>query len=410
VDPPPAAVGDLRTVAVWGGPAPAELGGIYRRLRSASINDAGEVVFAAELGGSPAASAIVRVTGDRDTVLVRAGDPAPGGGRYEWFGEVDIGDDGSVLFQAELTGSQASEGVFLQTATGTKAVARSGDRSPAGLEYTAFRGLTLTSYPLDGAPYFRLAYIAHTAGDRRTFVIWPSYRAPCTVLTTGDPVAGGELENFWISRLGFAVCVVAQVRRDAGLRRVALLANEDQLTWGSRLRDGGRFPELGRIGRLLEPTGMYVHHGVVTAELDDGRTVMATHPAGGDPEVFARAGDVAPGMPDQHITRFGPPVANHGLPEAGPCGVASVATLEGGAKALWLGVFTSQLPMAGAAVIPLVDGDETDDVPPASVSDFHPVKLTNTGSLLLWSALHTDGQPGEGLLVIDRLFDWYQPH
>src|SRR5262249_5554773 len=153
---------------------------------------------------------------------------------------------------------------------------------------------------------------------------------------------------------------------------------EDQVIWGSRLRDGGRLPGFGRIARLLGPPGMYIHHGFVAAELDDGRTVLVTRSGGTDPEVFAQAGDPVPGLATRRIDRFGPPLANHGLPEGGPCGIVSVVTLAGGTTALWLGVFTSQQPMAGAAMIPLVAGEPTDDEPAVRVETFRPVKLTNT--------------------------------
>jgi hypothetical protein len=394
---PLVAVGELNIVAVEGGTAPRGIGGAYRRIGSASVNDAGAIAFAAELTGSEANEVIVKVVNGRGRVLVCSGGRAPGGGRYAGFGELDLGDDGSLLFQARLADTGDPEGVFLRTAAGTRPVAR-GDRE--------YGQLTLTSYTLDGGPYFRLAYVMKLADGRRRLVIWPSYRDPSTVMTTGDQLAGGELMEFTVSRLGFAVCAVARINRDGEPRQVALLASEDQLIWGPRLREGARFPELGRITGLLAPSGMYVHHGLVAAGLDDGRTVLVTRSGGSDPEVFACSGDPAPGMPDHHITRFGSPLANHGLPAGGPCGIASVVTLSSGDPALWLGVFAGQLPMAGAAITPLVAGDYTDGSVPARVDSIDPIKLTNAGSLLLRSTLDLDGRATGGLVLLDRLFDW----
>lgn len=403
----PVEVGHLRTIAVAGDPVAFRSGGSYARIGSSSINDRGEIAFAAELVGSTAEAAtpaIVHVVGGRSTTLVRAGEPAPDGGRYAGFGEVDLGEDGSLLFEAGLAGTAADRGLFLRTESGTREVARAG----AGFPHASFGPLSLVSYQLPDGPYFRLAYVAHTLDGRRSLVIWPSYRDQSTVLTTGDPVAGGTLADFTISRGAFAVCVIAQIRSGATSRRVVLLVNEDQVLWDPRLRDGATLPDLGRITRVREGSGMYVHHGFVATELDDGRTVLVLRSGGGDPEVFARTGDTAPGLAGQQMTRFGPVLANNGLPDGGPCGIACPVELSGGARALWLGVFASQRPMAGAAIVPLFAGDYTDDQPAARVDTFTPVKLTNTGSLLLRATVAADGRSANGLLTLDRLFAWHQ--
>jgi hypothetical protein len=392
-------------VAFRGAPAPEAVGGRYRRITSASVNDTGVVVFTADLAGSASASAIISIADGRCTVLARSGEPAPGGGRYDSFGELDLGDDGSLLYQASLAGCEATEGVFLRTASGTRAVGRAGE----GTGIASFERLTLTSYLLPSGPYFRLAYLAHLADARTSLVVWPSYRDPRTVFTTGDTIAGGVLEDFTISRQAFAVCVIAHIRRDTGSRRVALLASDEHIVWGHRLRDGGRLPEVGRISRLCGPAGMYVHHGFVAVELDDGGTALVTRCAGTDPESFARSGVPVPDLPDRHIARFEPPVANHGLPEGGPCGVASVARLDDARSALWLGVFLGQQPMMGAAITPLVTGDYTDDDPAVRVDAFAPIKLTNTGTLLLRATADASGRPADGLLVLENLFDWHRP-
>ena len=399
------AVGDLRTVIAAG------TGGGYTRIGSATVNDSGVVAFAAERTSSAAkATPVITTVSERTSVeLVRAGEPAPGGGTFATFGEVDLGQDGGLLFHARLDGCDAPEGLFLQTASGIREVARVGQACPTGSAYASFAALSLTSYILDSGPYFRLAYTARLADGRAALVIWPSYREPSMVLTTGEQVAGGVVEDFTISRVGFAVCVIARVRRERGPRHVVLLANEDQLIWGSRLRDGGRFAGLGRISRIMGPPGMNVHHGFVAAELEGGRTILTTC-SGADPEVFACSGDPAPGMPDRHIARFGPPLANDGVPEADLCGIASVITLSDRSSALWLGVFGSQRPMAGAAIIPLVAGDHTDDQQsPVRVDTFTPTKLTNSGNVLLKASLNLGGRNTEGLLLLDRAFDWYRP-
>ena len=395
-------VGDLRLVARSGDQAPRELGGGCRRITAAAVNDRGVVAFAAQLRDARVAAAIVLTGAGPDAVLVRSGDPAPGGGRYASFDELDLGDDGCLLFRARLAGCSAAEGVFLRTASGVRVVARDGEPAPGGGRYVSFGQLALTSFELGGGPYFRLAYVARTTRARQSLVIWPSYTMPGEVLATGTAAAGGVLDGVVISRLGLALCCVAEVRDGARVRRTALLASEHQLVWGDRLRDGGELPGLGRIARLIAPPACHVHHGYVAVELAGGGTALVTRPVGTDPEVFARGGDPAPGLPGGRIRRFGPPLANSGVPGGGPCGIASVVRLDGGDTALWLGVFGHRQPMRGAAIMPLFAGDHTDDRPPLPVEAFTPLALTNTGTLLLRATVA--GRPS--LLVLDRLFDW----
>jgi hypothetical protein len=216
------AVGDLRTVVMRGDPAPVEVGGRYARIVSATVNESGEVAFSADLAGSAGSVLILASPDGSRTVLTRNGDPAPGGGRYTRFAEVVLGEDGRLLFNATVSGCGFSEGVFFGTAGGgLDVVARSGEPAPGDGRYASFEQLTLTSYPLSGEPYHRLAYAARTTDGRVGLVVWPSYTTPRTVFITGQRVAGGVLEGFVLSRLGLALCCIARVRYDRALRRTA---------------------------------------------------------------------------------------------------------------------------------------------------------------------------------------------
>jgi hypothetical protein len=347
------AVGDLRVITL--GPTIA-----------ASINEPGEIAYAGD------GSAIVLVAAGQETVLVRAGDPAPCGGRYAGFRELDLGEAGHLLFRATLTGG--GEGLFLRTPAGVQPIARD----------ACFSQLTMTA-----------THIAYAV--RQSLVIWNLSAAPRTVLTAGAEVAGGTLGRFAISRLGAALCCVADVDH----QRIALVLTEGQIIWGDRVREGGRFPHDSPISRLLTPPAAYADIGFVAAEFADGSSGLVSRPTNAEPRVFARSGDPAPGLPDASIERFGPPVANSGgVPDNGPCGIVSVVRLTSGDTALWVG--TVHRP----AAIPLVAGDSTDDDPSLVVESFTPVKLTNSGSLLLRAGLRTGGTVREGLLVLYRLFDW----
>jgi hypothetical protein len=398
----PLSVGDLQVVASDGGVGRGE----WAWIGPAAAGDAGEVAFVAGLAGSPAGSGIVRVAGGSVTVLLRSGDPAPGGGRYATFEQLDLGGDGCLLFRARLTGCDAGEGVFLRTPDGVQVVARAGDRSPGGGAYESFGRLTITSWPMPTGRYFRLAFTARTDDRRQVLVIWPSYTDPVEALATGRELAGGVLERFVTSRLGLGLACVATLRRRNGRRRLAMLVSEDQLLWGESLHEGRYLAGAGRISHIGGQPAVHVLHGLLTVRVEDGGTVLSTCPAGGDPQVFAATGDPAPGLDGERIERFGPPVSNSGLPESRICGIASLVRLSGGADALWVGVFPYQQPMTGAAVVPLVAGDLTDDESAMAVKRFVPVKLTNDGLLLLRATLDGGGRTASGLVVVDRLLDW----
>src|SRR5689334_5864904 len=64
-------------IAIEGDAAPQELGGIYSRIESSSINNFGEVAFSAELSGSTVSSALFLNSGGADLVILRSGDSTP---------------------------------------------------------------------------------------------------------------------------------------------------------------------------------------------------------------------------------------------------------------------------------------------------------------------------------------------
>jgi hypothetical protein len=390
----------FRLVAVLGQPQLSGPDGYAGRVASASVNDAGEVVFVADTAGPASASALVHIAAQgHTTVLVRAGETAPGGGRYASFGEVDLGEDGRLLFQARLAGSEAVEGVFLRTGSGVRPVARAGGPAPGGGHYAGFRQLSL-------GPDARLAYAARTTDGRTSLVIRPSHRGSCRVLATGTRVAGGVVEDFTVSRLGLAVCVVARIRYGVSKRRVALVADEDRLSPEPWLRDGGRLPGTGVVRRLVGPPAICFDRGYVGLALDPPASVpggghaLAARPAGGPARVLVCSGDPAPGLPGRRITGIGPPIANTGVP-GGERGIAAAVQLGRGQHALWLQVAGRPRRVA----VPLLAGGRTRGEPAVRVGACTPVKLTNTGILLVRSTVDIDGRRAEGLLLLGHLFD-----
>ncbi|OLB74020.1 MAG: hypothetical protein AUI14_24815 [Actinobacteria bacterium 13_2_20CM_2_71_6] len=428
-----ATVGELRTVVRVGDPAPGPLDdldagagpgrgqrpgdGRYERIGCAAVDDSGTVAFSADLAGS---GAIVLASGGVPSVVVRAGEPAPGGGRYRSFAEIDLADGGALLFRAGLDGCPAREGVFLRTPAGTRAVVRAGDPIPGGDgRYASFAQLTLASpggpdplAPGKAEPLalagkagpLALAYVARLDDRRTCLVQHPAHRGPMVSLMSGSELPDGAVAGFVISRLGLALCCVADVQRRTGPSRRALIVNESTVSSGDWLREGGDLPGLGRISRLLVPPAVNAQLGILAVRAGRRGALCTRPPAFADPVVLARTGDRLPGLPGERITRFGPPVASTSTGLQAPFGVASAVRLTGGRTGLWVGVFGSQLPMTGRAIAPLLTGEPTDDRPALAVRAFTPVQLGNDGTLLLRATFDSGA---DGLVVLDSLFDWY---
>ncbi len=403
VDSTPAvSIGDLRVLVREGDAFPA--GGRYEKLHAGTINDAGELAYSARLSSGEAI-----VTGGR--VLVRAGEPAPGGGRYTSFPELELSGAGRLIFRATL--DDGAEGLYLSTPDSIVLIARAGGRSPNGHEYHSFRQVTIGATVLaDGAPYHRLAYVAQLADGRHSLIVHASYTTPTEVLTTGAELAGGVVADLSISEAGLSVGCVATLTRDGRRWRKALVAHEDLVLWGEHLEEGEPLAPGDRtVARLLDPPACVVQIGVVAVEFAGGSATdrsgegaLVSRPCGDDPEVIARTGDPAPGLSGETLHSFGVPVASSGLPPSLPFGVASPVRLRSGTDALWVGVFGQYTPLAGVAMVPVVDGDRTDDDRRLVVSGVRPVKLTNTGTLLLSARLTSADDHRTGLLTLDGLF------
>jgi hypothetical protein len=241
----------------------------------------------------------------------------------------------------------------------------------------------------------------------RSVIVEPCYAgAAREPLATGDRLGKDVVDDIAISQLGFALCCVIDVRRSKQRFKKAVIVHEATVVHADALRERRQVPGLGQITRLLVPPAANMQASVVALEFKGGRSGLALAPILSDPELFAKTGDPAPGLPNQCIQSFGPPVSNNGVLPASLFGVVSRVRLSGGPAALWVGVFTQQIPLGGEAIVPLIEGDSIDDRPDLIVRGFTPLKLTNSGMLLLRATLQQGGANREGLLLLDGLFDW----
>ena len=293
------------------------------------------------------------------------------------------------------------------TPAGVRLVALSGGPSPRGGIYRSFDQLTLNARAYDTGPFFVLAFRATMRDGTRSVVVEPCYAgAAREPLATGDRLGKDVVDDIAITQLGFALCCVIDVRRSKQRFKKAVMVHEATVVHADALREGRQVPGLGQITCLLTPPAANMQAGVVALEFKGGRSGLAFGPILSDPEVFAKTGDPAPGLPNQYIQSFGPPVSNNGVLPTSLFGVVSRVGLSDGPEALWAGVFTQQIPLGGEAIVPLIEGDSIDDRPDLIVRDFTPLKLTNSGTLLLRATLEQDGASHQGLLLLDRLFDW----
>lgn len=358
-------VGALNTVARAGDEALAGSG----RVGSGAVADDGFVAF------STPGALFLTVGGVTRPILHSGHWP------YRSFGELDLASGGALLFHARLAGGR--EGLFLHTPTGIRPVAASGDRSPAGVAYASFSQPSVVS--VDGTAV-ALAFRATLTDGRVCIVHQPPNQPSMITLASGMSLPDGTIADMSISRLGLALCCVATM--SDGCRKVLIVH-------GSTVVSGDWFDGLDRV---LAPPAISAQLGFVTVGFADGRTALCTRPPGiTDPEVLVASGDRVPGSADRTIDHIGPPVASNCAALRIPFGVAAPVHHDDGGYGIWLGVFTSQLPVAGIVMAPVAEGMHTDDRHDQLVGPLTPLSLSNAGTLLF--------RDRDALLTIDGLFN-----
>ncbi len=141
VAPPPAipaaATGALRAVIQSGAAAPG--GGRFDRFDVtaqpivAPVNARGQVAFYATVLHGPAREGIFLGDAGQVTKVAAFGDSLPGGGTLAEFGAHPLpalNSAGHVAFTAQVAGGRATEGVFLASEDGLRAIALAGDDAP----------------------------------------------------------------------------------------------------------------------------------------------------------------------------------------------------------------------------------------------------------------------------------------
>jgi hypothetical protein len=423
-----AEAGGPRLVAMEAAPAPLEIGGTYAKIIASSINGSGEAAFSASLSGSATTSAIFLCANGETRAIVRSGDEAPGGGNYSAFGELDLtvthpagGNMNLLMFRAEIEGGPGAEGIFLWSPEGVQEIALAGEQSPRGNTYKSFSALSIVSVsPTEG--HYKRAFVAAMENNKKSVMFKASYDQLFEILTTGDVLQPKRdvVEDFVIGRLGFSLGCVIQAHRKSKInkhyKKVIIL--DGFLVTGDALRDGVRFPVLGKVKQIFDPPAMNFQQAYASIEFKSGVSALATRDVDGGSSIIAKSGDTTTEAPSEVIQNFGPPVSSpfreftsDDFGEvSGPFGIVSPVHLHADRVALWLGVFTSKIPsFVGGTRVLLTDGRVVLDGQEVTLVAFSPVKLTNTGILLVRGKLGDGEQTRECLFTIGGLFDKPSP-
>ena len=128
--------GTLRKIAAAGDAAPG--GGTYAAFGGPTINNNGEVAFAASIEGGAVNGGIFIASAKETRMLVGAGNPEPSGGIFSQFSDrISINNSGGVLFNAVLKLGPAGHGLFVAENGKTRLVASVGRETATAADFTA---------------------------------------------------------------------------------------------------------------------------------------------------------------------------------------------------------------------------------------------------------------------------------
>ena len=179
----------VRPILLAGQPAPG--GGTFTEFSDPALNGRGDLAFVALSTSSPGQAAVCLWNGTGTTVLAQRGRPAPSGGVFADFANPTINAEDVVAFVGRTTGGER-EGIFSATEGGITPLVLSGQPAPTGGRFQFF---------LDGSPAQNdrgeVAFIASTV-PRGTFGVYVLVGGrPVPVVTTEeDAPAGGRFTEF----------------------------------------------------------------------------------------------------------------------------------------------------------------------------------------------------------------------
>ena len=300
----------LRQVVGTGDAAPG--GGVFDRFGAeampivAPVNGRGDVAFFSTLGRGGAAEGLFVWSRSRITAVAREGDRVPNVGRLSGFGKhpaPSLGDDGTVVFAAAITGGSAVEGIFATRGARIRAVALTGTAAP-GFPSGTLAGVEAPVVNARG----EIAFLASIRrGRESTEAVLLSSRGQLRkIVAQGDPApAGGTFAGFGppaINREGVVAFGGAVDGR--AVPGGIFLWQDGQVRMvqgaGDETPSGGIFAKFSeRLG--LSDAGTIAFHGLLK-NAPIAAAIFALE--GGRSRAVARLGDPAPG--GGRFSNFGP--------------------------------------------------------------------------------------------------------
>lgn len=170
---------NVSTVAAPGEavPAPSEL--VF--VAQPSVNDSGQVAFYAD-------GAVLLQSNGQTTIAAAFGDPAPGGGTFIGAGGALMNASGQIVFSADET-APGRPGIFLWSNSSTQVIVRDGDPAPGGGTFTL-------SYEYSLNELGEIAFGTFTPSREELFLF--SQGTVSLLARTGDPAPrGGAFLHFY---------------------------------------------------------------------------------------------------------------------------------------------------------------------------------------------------------------------
>jgi len=179
--------GKIAAVALSGAAAPDIAGATLAQFEPPALNDAGDVAFLAlTRRGREAGEAIYLQRRGRLVKLAGSGDAAPGGGIFLSFGNPSLNNKGELAFAAIVEQGPVLGGVFMGGGSDIHLALGIGSASPTGGIFARFS----ERLELDDAGTIALSAVLRNGGpDAAVFVIEDD--TPRAMAAIGDPAPGG---------------------------------------------------------------------------------------------------------------------------------------------------------------------------------------------------------------------------
>jgi hypothetical protein len=180
--------GRVATFAAVGQPAPS--GGVFTDFANPTINGQDTIAFVGRTTGPGVEGIFTSAEGSTSTAVL-AGQPAPGGGEFQFFldGTPALNDRGEIALVAATT-VRSTQGIYVQSGGRLITLVTTDDAAPLGGRFTEFGSVVLTNAGT-------VAFIGRTDSRDVPEGLYVTGRAILVPLAmSGEPVTGGALTRF----------------------------------------------------------------------------------------------------------------------------------------------------------------------------------------------------------------------